>query len=308
MDETHDIWRRAAGAAYEDLVRSKETALRHLFDEDWKVQAAAISICQFTWRCLADARFVDACRELAATAANDRVRAGALSAFGEALRSSQDASESRFLAGIVTDVRNSKYVRMAAYWALREVQFGRTEEDSVKQMVIDAKEALATLPTGLTEEDAKRIVLCRGRYPESLWETADSIDSDFVNKFAATTMAPVSRVGQTSTAKLDTFVGLISLHKRGVITERELFWQALDWLCESPDDLVRVLDTSPPAVIARFQMWADSHPIDDAGWAAWMNKELFCASPAGSLVVTNEQKQQTRALVEHLRQQYRRST
>ncbi len=184
MKETEEVWRGLAGPLYDALVENREAAFLHIFNTDWKVRIAAIHVCQSAWQGSADRRFVDACRQLAGNDPNDLVRQVAIHSFGEALRSSKDVSACRFLAAIVNSALNSEQVRRAAYFALREVHLGLTEEDFVRSNAALMKEALHELPLGMSEEEVKRVVLCGGRFPGNVWDTAEKIDWDFVEQFA----------------------------------------------------------------------------------------------------------------------------
>ena len=101
--------------------------------------------------------------------------------------------------------------------------------------------------------------------------------------------------------KLDKFARVVSLNRRGVLCDGELFNHLLDRIHESPDDLTLYLDASPPRLVARFREWADSHPTDDAAWVSWMQQERFNLSSAGSSVSTHDEKQMTRTIVEGFR-------
>ena len=183
MRETDETWRELAGPLYDELIRSKEAALSRLFAPERDVRIAAIHICQSTWQCSTDSRFLDSCRRLANTDPDDLVREHAASSLGMALCASQDRSTSQFLAALAKNGVTPQHVRMAAYWALREVQLGLTEEDLVRRSAALMKIAMRRLPTGISEEDAKRTALCDGRFADGVWDTAEQIDWNFVDKF-----------------------------------------------------------------------------------------------------------------------------
>ncbi len=101
--------------------------------------------------------------------------------------------------------------------------------------------------------------------------------------------------------KLETFAQLISLNARGVLTDFQLLNQVIDRIFESPGDLILLLDAAPPNLVDQFCLWADRHPVDDATWTAWMNQQLFNLSSAGSHMLTDEEKQLTRTIIERFR-------
>lgn len=183
MSVTSQVWKELAGPHYGELILSKKAALAHLFSADRNVRIASIHICDQVWECSSDTEFVNACQRIAATDADDSVRVHAIEAFGRAFQSSQDPAASEFLAGIVRNRNSSEEVRKTAYWALREVQMGLSEEDTVKRTISLMKVAIRKLPMGVTETQVKQLLLCGGRFPESTWDSADQIDWGFVNRF-----------------------------------------------------------------------------------------------------------------------------
>jgi hypothetical protein len=180
-----EIWKEMAGPVYSDLVQSKEKALANLFHADSNVRTAAIHICDSFWNYGQDIKFVNACRKIAAADPVETVRAHAILSFGKAYQSSKDLSASQFLADIVMDNGNSFGLRMAAYWALREIQIGLTEEDTVKRAFSLIKLGVRKLAMGLSEEDAKTKLLGAGDFPRIDWDSVDQIDFDFVIRFAS---------------------------------------------------------------------------------------------------------------------------
>lgn len=133
-------------------------------------------------------------REQAASDADESIREKSLEAIGKALQKSRDRTISEFLAGLVSDETAPQNVRRAAYWALREAQFGFTEEESVTRSIWLAKDLLRMArekgmseaqisSLGIDEKQAKSKLLCAGRWPDSLWETASEIDWAFVEQF-----------------------------------------------------------------------------------------------------------------------------
>jgi hypothetical protein len=182
MNATTDVWKDLAGNCYPELVRSKESALAHLFDTDSNVRIAAINICDRLWNCSADQEFVVACRRIADADIDDSVRVHAVSKLGKTLQSSKDRSTSLFLAQIVKSANISEDLRRAAYWALREVQFGLTEEDNVKRTISLIKMVLRKKPKGMSEEQVKNSLFGGGQFSNIDWNTADQIDWGFVNQ------------------------------------------------------------------------------------------------------------------------------
>lgn len=185
MTLTHEVWKDLAGPLYDELVQDKAFAFEHLVNPNGNIRIAAINIYGSLWNGSTDPAFVNACRQIAATDPDNSVRAHAISAFGQALRSSHDAVASRFLADVAKDCNSSEAVRIAAYWALREIQLGLTEEELIMRMIPLMKEALRRLPIGMTEQEVKHTILGAGRFPETLWHSADQIDWDFVDRYAS---------------------------------------------------------------------------------------------------------------------------
>jgi hypothetical protein len=185
MNVTDQVWRDLAGPLYDDLVQSKKIAFAHLSDPNSNVRIAAIHICDRLWDGSRDDEFVNACRTLAVADPDDSVRVHAISSFGKALRSSRDLAASQFLADIVKDGNNSEKVRREAYWALREIQSGLTETDSIKRLVPLIKEFLHKFPVSMDEEQVKQALLCGGHFPEAIWNSTDQIDWDYVDQFAS---------------------------------------------------------------------------------------------------------------------------
>lgn len=185
MNESDQVWRELAGPTFDELMRCKEAAVAHVFDNDPNIRVAAINICDSVWRCSGDADFLKACCNLALSDPDDWVRSHAIDAYGRAMKSSRDRAASRFLAQIVKDETNPARVRRTAYFALQEVQSSLSEEEQiVRRFASLMKESLDRLPSTMSERELRRTVLCGGRFPESVWDKADEIDWDFVGKCA----------------------------------------------------------------------------------------------------------------------------
>jgi hypothetical protein len=129
--------------------------------------------------------FIAACQTLALTDPDDSVRTEAIASFGKAHESTRDPFASQFLASISKNTGNTQNVRAAAYWALRVIQMGVTEEDLVKGAIRLVKLAASRMPTKIDEKISREILLADGRFPTTLWNTADEIDWDYVNQYAA---------------------------------------------------------------------------------------------------------------------------
>lgn len=178
-----EILKELAGPAYEQLTRSKPSAMAHFNHTDAKVRIAAIRVCDRLWNGSADPAFIEACRRMAATDADDFVCGAAVDTLANAFEATQDPSVSHFLAGIASDHGRSERVRKAAYFALRLIQNGLTELEMTLRLISSWKEGLDRLPGELDEERMKRSLFANGHLPASLWDTADQIDWDFVDRF-----------------------------------------------------------------------------------------------------------------------------
>jgi len=179
-----EITRDLAGPLYEELVRSRRVAFAHLFHADRNVRIAAIHVYDCLWNCSDDIAFVNACRKLAATDADDSVRVAAIDTLGTALEATQDASASQFLGDIVKDSRTSDELRDSAYWALRHIQLGINDEEIVKRLISHRKLTLRMGVPPIDSQEQEKKALLAG-FPESVWDTADEIDWDFVDRYAS---------------------------------------------------------------------------------------------------------------------------
>lgn len=186
-DSSYQTPKELAGPHYEEMMRSKESALEYLSSPDYRVRIAAILVCQSTWNCGADSRVVEACRNTAASDADDHFRITAISLLGMALSSTKTPDASRFVANLVMASASSIDVRRTAYWALREIQFGIEDVDFdtfVKGTICTIKSILHAYPGRFSEDDVRRAVTPQPGFPEDFWDSADEIDWDFVRQFA----------------------------------------------------------------------------------------------------------------------------
>src|SRR5262245_14773018 len=185
MSATIEALKDLAGPLYDELIESKAKAMARLLDPASSIRIAAINICDVVWHCLGEPVFVNTCRTIAAADPDDSVRVHAIGAFGRALRSSQDHPSSQFLANLVRNKESSEEVRMAAYWALREVQLGLTDEDCTGRSISLIKLASRRLQKGITPEQHKRLLLGGAGFPKAGWDSVDQIDWDFVDRYAS---------------------------------------------------------------------------------------------------------------------------
>jgi hypothetical protein len=185
MSDANEVWKDLAGPAYLDMVRSKEAAFEHLFNPDSNVRIAAINICASRWECSGDAEFVNACRTLAAVDIDTSVRAHAISALGEAFRETRDSSISQFLADTITLHKKADELGTAAYWALREVQVGLTEEDLIKRSIAFMKDVIRKARVHGIESQVRDLLVHPANLKEELWNSAEQIDWDFVDRYSS---------------------------------------------------------------------------------------------------------------------------
>lgn len=184
MSILDEILKELAGPHFGRLAHRKDVAMAYLNDEDPNVRIAAIRLCDRIWNCSDDPHFLDACRTIAAADPVVSVCVHAIDTLGRAFRATKNPGLSTYLVSIVKDDTRPDRVRKAAYFALREVQIGLTEMEMVIRQIATTKSALRELPTAVNEERAKRALLCGGRLPEDLWDSADQIDWSFVDTFA----------------------------------------------------------------------------------------------------------------------------
>ncbi len=150
-----------------------------------KVRIAALSVCNRYWDCSLDPRFLATCRAIAATDGDDGVRGAAVDAIGATLAGTRDASASRFLADIATDDRVSDVVRERAYFALRAIQFGFSEQDLAARARGLVRELVRRVPPGDEARFTKAAAL-RARLPLAFDAVpfSERIDWAFVRQFA----------------------------------------------------------------------------------------------------------------------------
>ena len=192
MDPNLQIWKKLAGSLFDKLAESAEHCLTHISDPDRDVRIAAIGMCSLTWE-RSDKEFISACCQIAVTDPDHSVRTHAIGAIGRALRATRNEDVSHFLADLVKHEK-IEGVCLEAYWALREIQLGLNEEDVVRRVAcmsksmwrdVDIRDAISNhfgLPVG-NDPPFKRDFL--GGYPETVWDSSEQIDWEFVNRFAS---------------------------------------------------------------------------------------------------------------------------
>jgi hypothetical protein len=185
MKAIHEVWREFAGAQFDELMRNQDSAFEHLNSPNKNVRIAAINICDFVWHASTKPEFVAACRRIAESDPDVAVRIHGIEAYGRAMESTRDPLASRFLANLVKDTKSPDDVRRAAYWALREVQWGVPEVEHVQRLAGLMRSGLRRNTTALSEEQIKSILLGGGRYPEALWDSAEQIDWALVDRCAS---------------------------------------------------------------------------------------------------------------------------
>lgn len=173
-----------AGAHIDVLMRSKDAAVKLLSASDLNLQLAAILICESTWKCGANAALIDACRKIITSSAADSYRISAIGVLGRALSSSKELDVSVSLANVILDCENSDDVRLDAYWALREVQLGISDPHFFRRMFYSVKSVLQDKSREELEK-VKSDLLIQGQIHESLWNSTNVIDWDFVHQFVA---------------------------------------------------------------------------------------------------------------------------
>lgn len=181
MISTKQIWKDLAGSAYTKLVQSRELAIAHLNDRDSRVRIASLHICRTVWNCISDDDYLDACRRMAEGDPVDEVRVHAIGLYANGLRGTRDRDAKRLLALLVQDQDNSDATRLEAYWGLREVEFGLTEEDVVNRTFSLMKRVLSKkfLPD---EEQVMHEVSATASQIGIDLESVDSIDWEFVGR------------------------------------------------------------------------------------------------------------------------------
>ena len=192
MDQFHKDVRyqtpeELAGVHYSMLMRDKQSAMELLSSPDYKIRLAAVLVCESTWNCAANPKVIAACRDIATSNAHDSFRICAIETLSRALSASKSPEASSFLAKLIFGDKNSTGLRVSAYWALREVQFGLSDtsfDNFLKGLFCSVKSILHDKPNEFPEEQVKAQLLARGHVPEELWNSAEEIDWDFVSQFA----------------------------------------------------------------------------------------------------------------------------
>ncbi len=177
-----------AGAHYDALMRTKETAMSFLSTSDDRLCLAAACVCHAVWKCGPDPKLTQACRRIATSRADESTRIYAISLLGTVLDSSRSRDNSRFLADLAMDSTNGIEVRREAYWALVRVERGEDGMDfdvSLKNTIRLVKRVIRAFPTRFSEQEAKLDLTPQPGFPEDYWESADDIDWDFVARFAS---------------------------------------------------------------------------------------------------------------------------
>jgi hypothetical protein len=181
-DERDAFWRKKAGDAYLDLVRSRDVSIALMQHPNPDVRITAISMCDLHWKCSNEPAFRAALQELVVNDPDESVQRTAIDSLGGAFRKTQDTVVSHLLANLAARGDLPEDFRRTAYWALREVQLGITPHDLVKRRICDTK-FLYDAQGGLEVPSAVKHSLLRGgRLPESVWESAGEIDLEFVNR------------------------------------------------------------------------------------------------------------------------------
>jgi hypothetical protein len=171
-----------AGDHYNEMMQSEVACLRYLVATDYRVRVAAILICESRWKCSSSIKLIEACCEIANSNTHDSIRICAIDVFGRALRGSKSPNAAQFLADLIYGCTNSANIRQAAYWALRDIQFGDADPDCYKGIIREAKLYLRSFPDRLSENQVRTNLLGR-LLPESVWESAEEIDWEFVSQF-----------------------------------------------------------------------------------------------------------------------------
>ncbi|MHB1037049.1 MAG: hypothetical protein ACYC35_14055 [Pirellulales bacterium] len=177
-----------AGAHYDEMMQSQEGAMGYLAAPDYRVRFAAILICASTWKSADDSRVVEACRQIAASSAEDSLRMGAVDVLTIALDGSKSPDISSFLGDLVMDSANGIEVRRSAYWALRQIQFGLADKDFdtfLKGTICLVKPVIRRYPDQFSEEEVKSHITPPRRFSADFWDSADAIDFEFVAQFAS---------------------------------------------------------------------------------------------------------------------------
>ena len=184
MKPVLDVCKALAGDYFDILIASKDDCTAHLQNADPTVRLAAITVYGSVWADKSDSEFFVTSQRMAVEDPDPQVRAGAIGPLGAVFRSTQDASVSRFLADLARDDRNTDSIKISAYWALREVQFGLTDEELIKRGAQLAKASIHRLAPNLDEERVReawdRSLISVG----SSWAHVDDVDWDLVRRWA----------------------------------------------------------------------------------------------------------------------------
>ena len=173
-----------AGEKYKGMLRDKKYALEMLLTSDLDLREAAVLICETCWGCLPDEGLVEACCSLANSDINEAGQISAINSLGRMLRVTQSQEISCFLAEIVVSPNKSFEVKLVAYWALREVQYGcEGDPDFLKGMISTVRSIQRQYPGKFSEDTIKRTLAPQPNFPKDFWDTAEIVDEDFVKQF-----------------------------------------------------------------------------------------------------------------------------
>lgn len=143
---------RNAGASANDLLHSKTAAWKLLTHQESIVRACALDSCYHIWNCGSDSAFIEVVVRAITSDPNEVVKAFAIRIVHQMLSKQKHRAAEKALASIVVDERNSNSMRLSAYIALWEIEYGDIS-GIWNQVVEDANAGRERRPPGLEELD-----------------------------------------------------------------------------------------------------------------------------------------------------------
>jgi len=186
VDHTDPRLQRAkvlAGSKYQEMLQSEENTLELLSSSKHNLCEAAILVCEVFWKWGQDQRVVEACYKIADSDAHKSNRISVLNSLGRLLSATKALDASQYLAKIVCSSRSSNDLKLSAYWALREIQFGKEDPDFLKSVISATKFAFRENPGKFSEDELRLVLTPQPGFSVEFWDASEQMDIEFVKQF-----------------------------------------------------------------------------------------------------------------------------